>query len=406
MTIAVERMRRKDQYVLNKASTYPGQHKLRGPNDEASVSCVKRVSDEEQLYSVLESNGKLINGVIAMEVWILREDSTLVQPPGGFWRSSNFNPKDRISLARIEDKNRPDYISPLPVLLGTGLVGILWNEDRPINTRISSTFGLGLGKTMSLKNKQRSFQKQSSLSRSYQSLTNLHSDFSHTSGRFMTRTVKEKDCTNTLGWRHINSIIQDPYQPTFQRVDLMEKSGLTKCAGIKFNISGIQGILVLFAGIDVVKHCSHDNINVSFLRAIANHVGSTIALFSYHSQLSIGNLKVNSVHEVLQSDNGGCCKWLFKYFRKLKGGTLEPPPPMPLNEALLTFIGVLVTLMALQGASTWIEDNTGYGIIMGPFGALMTRKSIPNALYTALLLLQSILSCFIFVPSLTQYSMD
>jgi hypothetical protein len=80
------------------------------------------------------------------------------------------------------------------------------------------------------------------------------------------------------------------------------------------------------------------------------------------------------MHKVMRNDKGGCCEWVSKYFKKLKGGNLEPPPPMSLNEGLLTFMGVLLTLLVLQEASDWIEKITGYGIIMGPFGALMTCK--------------------------------
>mmetsp|Transcript_6698 Transcript_6698/g.12602 ORF Transcript_6698/g.12602 Transcript_6698/m.12602 type:complete len:647 (+) Transcript_6698:161-2101(+) len=352
-------------------------HQLR-QTYSSNDSYVDSNTDEEQVYSVLETNGKLLDGISAMEVWILREeDSTLVQAPGGFWRSIDFVPKDQKSLERIEDKRRPDYVSPFPVLLGTGLVGVVWNEYEPIHKNVGSTFAFILGKQeISTEKTQTSSYQKSTLTKSFQSMTNLHSDFSHTSGsRLMTRTfMDEKFDKNTLRWRHIKSIILDPCQPTFERVSLMEKSGLSQCAGVKFNVSGIQGILLLFACIDHAQLCSQDNNDIHFLRAIANHVGSTIALSSHRSHLRIDKIKGSSFPDVVQHDTGGYRESFYRYFRKLKGGILEPPPPMPLNEGLLTFIGVFLTLFALQGASDWIEQTTGYGIIMGPFGALMTLQ--------------------------------
>lgn len=181
---------------------------------------------------------------------------------------------------------------------------------------------------------------------------------------------------NVLGWRDVRSILHDPYQPTFQRLALMERVGLSQCAGIKFEASGgVKGILLLFAGAEVPKNDLNSSSNVNYVRAMANHVGSTMSLMSRRSRVHTTTLNTRFIPERTDKETNVYRSNVRIYLSKLRGGrTLEPPPPMPLDEAMLTFMGVFLTLMTLYYASDFLQRTTGYEIIMGPFGALMTRK--------------------------------
>mmetsp|Transcript_24331 Transcript_24331/g.45011 ORF Transcript_24331/g.45011 Transcript_24331/m.45011 type:complete len:234 (-) Transcript_24331:201-902(-) len=56
------------------------------------------------------------------------------------------------------------------------------------------------------------------------------------------------------------------------------------------------------------------------------------------------------------------------------GGGLQPPPAQPWSMTLWTFFGVFSTLLVLSALDKVLTDHTGYGILLAPFGALMTLQ--------------------------------
>ena len=55
---------------------------------------------------------------------------------------------------------------------------------------------------------------------------------------------------------------------------------------------------------------------------------------------------------------------------KSRGGNVQPPPLMPWVQSLWVFAGAFLTLTLLSALSSALTDSIGYGIVLGPFGAL------------------------------------
>jgi len=358
-------------------------------NNIKYVSEEKR--DENRLYASLEDAGRIADGVCAVEVWILDRNTTgtnqgavmLVQPPGGFWSCPDFIPDDYDALSRIEDKEKADYEHAHPLLPGTGLAGTLWND------RLHSVEDGDAGKKKRnadlgtiLKRKRAMMLKpkpllpiHTPLRKSFQSMTNLHANYDYRSTAVAAQAMNTgTTSTDGFTWRHMESILADPYQPTFRRLALMEEAGFSKCAGIHFDIQGTEGILLFFANEEIPTSRLNAADNVDYMRAATNLVGSAAAMAlrrirlsaRLNSSLPTTNTNLKTGHHIYNH--------VTTYIGKLHGGNLQPPTSMPMDEALLTFIGVFLTLLTLHFASGWIEETTGSGFILGPFGALMTLQ--------------------------------
>lgn len=59
---------------------------------------------------------------------------------------------------------------------------------------------------------------------------------------------------------------------------------------------------------------------------------------------------------------------------KWKGANNEPPPPFTTAESLWSFTGCFITLLMLLNFSDAMMKATGYNLVAGPFGALMTLQ--------------------------------
>lgn len=59
---------------------------------------------------------------------------------------------------------------------------------------------------------------------------------------------------------------------------------------------------------------------------------------------------------------------------KWKGANNEPPPPFTTTESLWSFTGCFITLLMLLNFSDAMMKVTGYSLVTGPFGALMTLQ--------------------------------
>jgi hypothetical protein len=214
-------------------------------------------------------------------------------------------------------------------------------------------------------------------------MTNLNADYRNTMYH-NTNLRKMHSIANEHGltWRDIRSVTVDPYMPTFLRLELMEAAGFTKCAGIHFDIQGTRGIVLFLANDQVRVSRLNFPDNVAYMKAAANYVGSCASLVKHRVRL---NARINKQPRNIYDRPKEHTSMYYNFrtwLRKCGGGDLQPPPPMPLDEATLTFVGVFITILILHWASSYIEILTGTGIIFGPFGALMTRKFLmsPNTL--------------------------
>jgi hypothetical protein len=369
----------------------------RRPNSRnpTGTSTIKHVSeekrDENRLYTSLEDAGRIADGVCAVEVWILDRTSKnqgavmLVQPPGGLWCCPDFIPDDYDALSRIEDKERADYEHAHPLLPGTGLGGTLWNErlhsveDGNGKKRRNADLGTIQKRKRAMARMLKSKPQlpiYTPMPKSFQSMTNLHANYDSYRSTVAAQAMNsETMSTDGFTWRHIESVLADPYQPTFRRLTLMEEAGFSKCAGIHFDIQGTEGILLFFANEEIPTSRLNTADNVDCMRAATSLVGSAAAMSLHRIRLSARlssslvpntNTNLKTGHHIYNN--------FTTYIAKLRGGDLQPPTSMPLDEALLTFIGVFLTLLTLHCASGWIEETTGSGFILAPFGALMTLQ--------------------------------
>lgn len=191
-----------------------------------------------------------------------------------------------------------------------------------------------------------------------------------------------------LLWRDIYSVTADPDQPTFLRLKLLEDAGFGKAAGVHFDFAGQKGIVLYIAKSVTSEDILNARENISYMKAAAQLVGASVALSKPKKAAEelAEELKKDLCDgeddgdddddddDDSSEDGGGALRHYIKsYAKKLKGGKLQPPPPMPQNESILTFFGAFITLLLLAFTSKSIKEATDkdYMIVLGPFGALV-----------------------------------
>jgi hypothetical protein len=185
-------------------------------------------------------------------------------------------------------------------------------------------------------------------------------------------------------WRDIHSLTVDPDQPTFLRLKLLEDAGFAKATGVRFEFRGQKGIVLYLAKSDTDIERLSSSENCAYMRSAADLVGAAVSLIKHKT--AILALKASAVldeHTTAiddeQKEDGEIVRKIKVWAHKLKGGDLQPPPPMPSKEAALTFIGSFLTLLILSKASEGIKgaSDNKYFIVLGPFGALVSTSYKP-----------------------------
>ncbi|KAL7533069.1 hypothetical protein ACHAXR_005021, partial [Thalassiosira sp. AJA248-18] len=321
--------------------------------------------------SVREIGEQCPRGVDAVAVWVLDEDTgKLTNPAGGWWRRDLgiISRTQAEALARLEDKTRRDYVKPSPVSPGTDIAGILWAESR---NRDGGSDQLAHG------------HHHFHLGR-----LSPHSNQQHTYGQTQ--------------WRNINSICDDPDSATGPRPMLLKEAGFKMAAGIPFQVDMQHSGLVVFFTTVKDRHDERLARPTSgvFLHYAAQHIASTMALADIrraalaethqlkekcysisassrkNDDAAKGKKKKDPDYEAMmeRSHRRGYFQGLFKWAKKLKGGSMPVPPSMSWKQSLWTVIGSfvgLITLSALnQGLQLATDDE--YALMLGPFGALCT----------------------------------
>ena len=247
--------------------------------------------------------------------------------------------------------------------------------------------------------------------------------------------------TNFLGkerqdrnlWRDTAAIVNDPDQPPYPRMALLEQAGYGKACGVPFDIRGHRGVVLYFARATADRNQLTELANDMHLRVSADLIGAISAnsITSEASLLSKGDRLAKTMRRVRAKLHSILVfsKWfkeptgdipdeidanvrielsgnLSPSFRKQvsdefkqrmrksyrqrmtesmmnsvrqkakltaeksRGGNVQPPPPMPWVQSIWVFAGAFLTLMFLSGLSSALTDTIGYGIVLGPFGAL------------------------------------
>jgi len=353
--------------------------KISNPNCETKPRKIRRFSlkrskqddidiDQVRISRTLKFIGADIKCIDAIEVYTFLQDTPLlVRPKGGWWSSPSFIPLDYNAFNRIDDENCDDYLIPPPQAPGVGLSGALWAySDIDGNQRKTSFTSFShVAMTISRHSMARSWRKSSDLP-----------------SIIVDKVTGIEDNLNNLIWRDIHTLNLDPDQPTFERLEVLEKAGFSKIAGVRFDICGEKGIVVYFAKDDtsVLGLSSHES--VTYLKNAATMIGSSVALTKSRKALikmTVPQENSDTFSESYSSISVGGSKALYKiylYGRKFLGVNLQPPPAMSFLESFLSFFGAFVTLLSITGLSKLIQNASDgkYTFILGPFGALMTLQ--------------------------------
>lgn len=349
-------------------------------DDDMSLSSDAKVDPHTKAFrDAIESAGLNAFGIIAVDVWIHDEDDgSFHHAPGGYWRYPRYQPGDvraQIALARVEDMTRKDFVPPTRQIPGAGLAGYFW------------------------------------------SLCTHH----------------DHHCT----WRDVRAITSDPDQPPYLRMKLLEQARFGKATGIPFDIRGHRGVVLFLARdsasdaqlLELSNDChlrvSADVIGAASARSITQEACKNlkkartaatlrrlrakfiaIAAFSKHCgkndsaedhlppsiidfqseeterlssfqklSASVSAKMRKSYRQSLAAEISNALKHKARVtLTKCKGGGMTPPPPMPLRQVIWTFLGAFITLLILGGLNVVLSKETGYGILLPPFGALLTLQ--------------------------------
>ncbi|EJK61098.1 hypothetical protein THAOC_18464 [Thalassiosira oceanica] len=360
-------------------------------------------------------------GVIGVDVWLHdEEEGGFHHAPGGYYRNKNYRPKgykENLALERIEDENCVNFVPPTKQIPGAGLAGYFWSQ---VGNR---TNFLG------------------------------------------------KDRQDRNIWRDTAAIVNDPDQPPYPRMAMLEQAGYGKACGVPFDIRGHRGVVLYFARATADRNQLTELANDMHLRVSADLIGAISAnsITSEAILLSKGDRLAKTMRRIRAKLTAILVfsKWfkepageipdvdavkvrvdldgnLTPSFRKMvshefqqrmrksyrlrmtesvvnsvrqkarlmaeksRGGNVQPPPPMPWVQSVWVFSGAFLTLLLLSALSAAFTDSTGYSIVLGPFGALMTLQygltpapaSQPrNALYGQVISLSIALVVNLFMPA-------
>jgi hypothetical protein len=165
---------------------------------------------------------------------------------------------------------------------------------------------------------------------------------------------------------------------------LLEDAGFTKATEVRFEFRGQKGVVLYLAKSDTAVERLSSSENCAYMRSAADLVGAAVSLIQPRrailahkasTVLAEPTTVINSEHK----EDGEIVHKIKVWARKLKGGDLQPPPPMPSKEAALTFFGSFLTLLILSRASEGIKgaSDNKYFIVLGPFGALVSTSYAP-----------------------------
>lgn len=318
-------------------------------------------------------------GIIGVDVWIYDEDDgSFHHAPGGYHRHYLYEPegfKEQMALRRIEDETLANYVPPTKQVPGAGLAGYFWSQCDAQDSSIT--------------------------------------------------------------WRDVKAITDDPDQPPYLRMTLLEQAGYGKACGVPFDLRGHRGVVLYFARATADESMLTEYTNDLHLRVSADLIGGISASFitsrastvvkgarvakiikrvrakmtvilvfakwfndesrvepsgewngsgikmgknsnmTYRQRVSSRvSAELRSYREkAVDMDCTGALKRRGrKLVEKSKGGNVQPPPPMPWIQAAWVFVGAFATLLLLSGVSSLLKQSIGYAIILGPFGALMTLQ--------------------------------
>lgn len=350
------------------------------PEHHNKKQSFRRTTDAERIYQAAKAAGEPAFGVVAVDVWLFQphEGKFIHAAEGSTWICPAFAAQasgtQRLAVTRITDPRHPQYCQPRSQVMGAGLAGYFWSilAMKPDHHEGGST---------------------------------SHMDVS--------------DHSSELLWRDLQALTSDPFQPPYPRMKVLQEAGLGKATGVPFDMLGTKGVVLYLSRPEADEKVLNGMTNVHYLRAAAHYIATACALSKpcydvgrlRRTRLattwrrlttrikSSPNLRKQSSRISHQSEYRSSPEdslwgrlqssmwWHFQraqhvvkarvslLARKSRGSvSIVPPPPAPLRTCVWTFTGVLMTLSILQCLSQVDQTETGHGVLLAPFGALLTLQ--------------------------------
>ena len=238
--------------------------------------------------------------------------------------------------------------------------------------------------------------------------------------------------TDTMIWRDLKAITSDPFQPPYQRMNVLEEAGFGKATGIPFDILGHKGVVIYLTRENASESLLSDPMNANYLKVASQHIGTASAitrprLLSMNARELRITKKLRRVATKIQCVNAfsslrrslsnrsleeglarspsvlggpikrqnswmgsqmtsiwhGLKQWTNKLkksaqkrytnlIEKCQGSNIKPPPPVPLSNAVRAFVGSFLSFLALYGLSALAGHDHEDRQVLAPFGALLT----------------------------------
>jgi len=389
----------------------------------------ERSIDEKRLSRTVRDAGEYTNGVVAVEVWVLDEETgQLKRPPSGWWRDESLasksvkSPEEREALRTFEERSHPDFVHFGPVSPGVDIAGEIWVDGKTSSAAMTFMDRLTRGvfssqyqpaedreldnsiKSTRSQQARRKFMSTMAFSRSYDSRAKVglpssrgifrrgeldNSTRSNRSRISLGRSIRgnEQQSRGAILWRDILSLVNDPDKSKTSRLANLQQAGVGLAAGVHFHVGGHSGMVIYFAKSDKDTDVLTELPNQVYMIRMAEIIGGVVAstdarraaAASKHQHTPTEdpteNLPENS--PVPQPTRCGL-RPIRTWLRKSLGGNSQIPPSMPLTQALLTLIGAFSSLTLVSVADRFIissfERLEDVSLIIPPFGALVTLQ--------------------------------
>jgi len=233
-----------------------------------------RIQDEpiDVLSQSVRACTASVFGLYGLEIWKLDESGSLVSIPiaspsyadirrqssGIFvkrvtqeadYDSPDFNSAARDAFERLTDTTRLDHIYQQDTDPGVGLAGALWSEASTSNT---------LAGVQSISD---TIQRRVSI------LAGVQAALTH-----------DADTANSICWRSVDTLAEDPDQPYDERLQLFAKAGFGLAAGVPFDVRGFRGIVIFYANPHADSGKLRSSQNSQLIQLAAEFIGTAAAI--------------------------------------------------------------------------------------------------------------------------------
>ena len=367
----------------------------------------------DMLSRLVSDVGRCAFGPVVCEVWVMDDDTLKLRPyPGGFWIDPSFRTteaqRNNEALDRLIDDRLDGFIPPSPTGPGIGLSGCLWYEaadpshsSAPVGASLRSLHrGSGRGATPDAAvggsdadaPVEASFRNEVAPARSVRNLSARH-----------------PSRRRRVAWREVGPLAADPDRPYAPRLKLLAEAGLGMAAGVRFEVGGVGGIALYLARTGADRRKLQSAANEACLASATDVIGAlcafraprlesvemrkkeradtwrrarrnirvTVALTGGLLPCKFAQTPEGAEEAETEAAPGKTVRTLLKekllrYARKNVGGDNQPPPPFSTNEALFTFAACFLSLLVVMGIDASLQPMGG--LILGPFGALVTLQ--------------------------------